>query len=646
MFTRFLTSILLIWFFIALSGQVMAQTNGCGTCLTAMPDSLVTSATLYLSWNRNGDVQTGSFAWQPGDIIEVACGDMLTPLASISYAISESGDTVGVEWGSQVEIPTYYNTYPRVNNIALLGRVDSIPEANCTIRIVNYQHITPDEGYQCGEIIYGGSAITSREMIFPVGSGRVTIDFQAYGIVDTLVIMAGGEEVFHEPIGTQNGGKPPENVIWENGVIREFSGTSEIPTGGGFIRVIIDVEDNCNLSVLALSNMLPGTAWRLYVHCCPECYNPPLKALTIDTTVCETGTFFGQTLTEDGEVSQLTQTRRGCDSLTTYSVHVAKPRIQSIQVTDALCFGSADGQLLAFVNAENPTLAWNTGATTSLAEGLVAGDYALTITDQYGCTRSGSASVGEPTKLTASFNEQLPSCYGFQNGELRIIPDGGTPGYTVLWSDGRTDRLIDSLASGYYYPTITDAHECLLETSYFLDQPDTLIVDLNVDKATCRGIPDGTAKATTSGGTYPYAWEWRDIGTGDDIRDELLNGPYYVTVTDVNGCIDSSYHLLHYAQEDQTYIPNTFSPNGDGRNDQFLPMGGDCIREINYFAVFDRWGAQVYEKQDFQAGDPSAGWDGTHKGRKLNPGLYIWRTIITYHSGYVEKRNGDVTLMR
>jgi gliding motility-associated-like protein len=167
-----------------------------------------------------------------------------------------------------------------------------------------------------------------------------------------------------------------------------------------------------------------------------------------------------------------------------------------------------------------------------------------------------------------------------------------------------------------------------------------------MDMATCRGIPDGSAEAVTLGSTYPYSWDWRDVGAGENIRYELLNGPYFVKATDVNGCIDSARYVLHYEKKDLTYLPSAFSSNGDGTNDYFFPMGSACILEVNYFAIFDRWGAYLYEKRAFQPGDLLAGWDGTYEQRVMNPGTYIWKAMITYHSAVVEEKSGDVTLCR
>ena len=66
------------------------------------------------------------------------------------------------------------------------------------------------------------------------------------------------------------------------------------------------------------------------------------------------------------------------------------------------------------------------------------------------------------------------------------------------------------------------------------------------------------------------------------------------------------------------YVPNAFTPNGDGINDVFrpIPIG---MKQINYFKVFNRWGQLMYSTTD-----QFAGWDGNYKGRPQDPAVYVW----------------------
>lgn len=95
----------------------------------------------------------------------------------------------------------------------------------------------------------------------------------------------------------------------------------------------------------------------------------------------------------------------------------------------------------------------------------------------------------------------------------------------------------------------------------------------------------------------------------------------------------------------ELFVPNTFSPNGDGKNDRFYPMG-QGVSGIRFMRIFNRWGELVFEKTNFNANDPAAGWDGTYKGRLLTPDVYVYIIGILCHDNKQVDLKGNVTLLR
>jgi gliding motility-associated-like protein len=90
------------------------------------------------------------------------------------------------------------------------------------------------------------------------------------------------------------------------------------------------------------------------------------------------------------------------------------------------------------------------------------------------------------------------------------------------------------------------------------------------------------------------------------------------------------------------YVPNAFTPNADGENDFFKPYAPfGVIREM-YFAVYDRWGELMYETDNIY----DKGWDGTYKGKKLPPDVYVFYfdAICIDDDNFIKK--GNVTLLR
>jgi gliding motility-associated-like protein len=121
---------------------------------------------------------------------------------------------------------------------------------------------------------------------------------------------------------------------------------------------------------------------------------------------------------------------------------------------------------------------------------------------------------------------------------------------------------------------------------------------------------------------------------------------YTVQVQDRHGCKNSGNVTVKVVCGDQNFfIPNTFSPNGDGVNDVFYLRGSGLFR-INSLMIFNRWGEIVFEKKNLSINDPLGGWDGTYKGKKAKPDVYIYQIEIVCGNGEIIKYAGNVALVQ
>lgn len=120
---------------------------------------------------------------------------------------------------------------------------------------------------------------------------------------------------------------------------------------------------------------------------------------------------------------------------------------------------------------------------------------------------------------------------------------------------------------------------------------------------------------------------------------------YHVAFADVNGCRNSgNIEVVVICKDANFYIPNTFSPNGDGSNDRFYPRGKGLYL-IRTLRVFNRWGEVVFENMNFPANDAMKGWDGTFKGAKAQPDVYIYQAEILCDNGELIKLSGNIALI-
>jgi gliding motility-associated-like protein len=150
-----------------------------------------------------------------------------------------------------------------------------------------------------------------------------------------------------------------------------------------------------------------------------------------------------------------------------------------------------------------------------------------------------------------------------------------------------------------------------------------------------------------------FSWSPADFLSCGDCPDPLVrpwrNMNYRLQATDANGCKVQDEASVFVNVVRTVYIPNTFTPNSDGRNDRFrIRTGVKSIRSVRAFRVFDRWGELVFEAMDFDplAERPQDGWDGTFRGRRLTPDVYFFYAEIEYIDDEVIIEKGEVLLVR
>ena len=233
---------------------------------------------------------------------------------------------------------------------------------------------------------------------------------------------------------------------------------------------------------------------------------------------------------------------------------------------DVNCFGDSTGTATATPGGGTPpyTYIWDDPSvqTTSIATGLVAGSYSVTVTDNTGnCEIDTGVVVNEPSAaLAATMAVVNIDCFGNSNGLATALSNGGTAPYTYQWDGGagsQTDSSATGLSAGTYSVTISDANGCqYLDTNVVITQPVSplSIIGSSTD-VSCKGGADGTAIANTTGGTAPYTYLWDPAAGGQTSQAAtgLVTGTYNVTVTDSNGCNISNIVLVNEPALDLTH---------------------------------------------------------------------------------------------
>ncbi|HEY3386585.1 MAG TPA: gliding motility-associated C-terminal domain-containing protein, partial [Saprospiraceae bacterium] len=125
-----------------------------------------------------------------------------------------------------------------------------------------------------------------------------------------------------------------------------------------------------------------------------------------------------------------------------------------------------------------------------------------------------------------------------------------------------------------------------------------------------------------------------------------LAGQITLEAYDERGCYSEDAITFQVVRERDVYVPNVFSPNGDGLNDYLTLFTDADVTEITLMEVYTRWGDLVFHKEHFDPNIPTEGWDGKFRGETLNPGVYVYRMNILYGDGLEDHLAGDVTIIR
>jgi len=221
----------------------------------------------------------------------------------------------------------------------------------------------------------------------------------------------------------------------------------------------------------------------------------------------------------------------------------AQPFVVNVTGTNVTCAGFNNGTATA-----NPsggwapyTYLWSNGATTQTITGLAPGQYCVTATDIDDATAEGCIIITEPPALGVTVSCQSQICGNVPDGEAAAVPNGGTPPYTYLWSNGQITPQITGLVEGTYTVTITDANGCTVADSCYVGFWDEGIwlMDSIYQQITCFGANDGWIHVSVMSGIGPYTYLWSNGHTTED-NTNLGPGTYSVTVTDLGtGCFNS-----------------------------------------------------------------------------------------------------------
>lgn len=319
----------------------------------------------------------------------------------------------------------------------------------------------------------------------------------------------------------------------------------------------------------------------------------------------------------------------------------AGPAVVVDSVTNCDC-GLTNGAIAISINDGTApfSYAWDTSPvqTSEDIQNIPAGNYSVTVTDANGCTATSTAfvpQVGGPVLTISSTNEMCRN----SDGTATVIATGGTGTFTYLWSTSppQFSTTASGLPAGTYTVTVDDGN-CSITASIVVGSTPGPTADMSIDPPITTLMNGPVAfSGSSNGAVMNWSWNYGDgtFGDGQSTTHQYGNlGTYVVTlvITDNNGCVDSVVDTVKVKDISTLYIPNSFSPNGDGKNDLFQPYGLNIDPDTYEMMIFDRWGQMLFDTKEW-----GVGWNGTlnnHGTRnEVVLDVYVYKIIAKPQDG-------------
>ena len=419
------------------------------------------------------------------------------------------------------------------------------------------------------------------------------------------------------------------------------------------------------------------------------------------------------------------------------------PIIPGQSIDNVSCDGFSDGEitLLPTGGTQPYSIVWGNGTVGPVLSNLPAGNFTAVITDSKNCTFTHTVTVIEPDPLVLMLDNTQThnvTCSGENDGQIAVVPQGGNIGLggaTYLWQNNIgpfNSRISNPLASGTYTVTVVDIKGCEAELTHTITEPQPIGFDLgNVPEINCFGGNTSITVDSAWGGTGLLRFSVNggppvligqfasgfqagnhtitvfdvnncktstsiniaqpleiivdlpsivEIDLGDSLTsldpiiissvpiDSFIWSPpnqlsctncknprvtaindqlYTLVVIDINGCTGVGSVFVDLDRNRNVYIPNIFSPNGDGINDKFQVHTGPGVTAINFVRIYNRWGDLIHDVTDPPpTPDGTAAWDGTFKGADMDPAVFLYLIEVEFLDGKVLLYRGDITLIK
>ncbi|HEX8515143.1 MAG TPA: gliding motility-associated C-terminal domain-containing protein [Bacteroidia bacterium] len=317
----------------------------------------------------------------------------------------------------------------------------------------------------------------------------------------------------------------------------------------------------------------------------------------------------------------------------------------SVSTTNVSCNGNSNGTATVTPSGGTGTYAYSWspgGAAAATVNGLAQGTYTVTVTSG-SCSNTATGIITQPPAIQLNVSTTPATCAN-PDGSASVSASGGNGVLSPVWSNSSATATISNIAAGSYTVTVTDANSC---------SQTAVAAVLSTGSITAAVSPDvtimlGESTTLTASGGQTYLWGPAPglscTACAVTTAAPAESTTYCVTADSATckdtACVRVNIEIPCPTNKDLA-VPNAFSPNGDSRNDIFCLQGwSNCIQSFTIY-IYDRWGEKVFESSD-----ASFCWDGTYRGKALDPAVFVYFINATFTNSTKVDAKGNISLIR
>ncbi len=512
------------------------------------------------SWSANGTPVPLSWNWWNFNTVNTT---VATGAATSNFNVNTSGDCFNLCISGLYFRTTTCTTCPSQAPLSVTPTTNAATCSTCNGSAT--VTVTPSGAYTYSWAPSGGNAATATGLC--PGTYTVTITQPpcvTYTQVVTIANNGSAVNVSSVPMtnvtcfnasdgsftANASGGTGPYTFVWSPAVTTTTTATSSSATGVGPGTYSVTVTDANGCTGIQTYTITQPPALTAAASATPTTCNQTNGSVSIvtsggtgaPTVVWTPGGYTTTTVNNlgPGTYNVTVTDANGCTATSSATIAPSTSLSAVPTSTDLLCFNDLSGTASVAItgNSGPVTYVWNPNVSiTNSATGLSAGTYVVDATDPTGCTVSTTITLTEPPLLTTAVGGFNVSCFGVCDGQIVVIPAGGTGNYTFAWNNGCTQPSCNTVCAGNYNVTVTDQNGCTSSGTTTVIEPPQIVVTTSYDTAHC-GQADGNAYASAIGGTGAFSYLWLP-NTTDSTLANVVGGAYTVIVTDINGCADT-----------------------------------------------------------------------------------------------------------